>query len=313
MDGILNVHKLSGPTSHDVVARVRRIAGMKRVGHTGTLDPLASGVLVVCLGNATRVIEYMSGWQKLYSAEAVLGVETDSEDSTGEVLSRCDASRITRADIESVIPRFTGKIMQVPPMVSAVKHQGKRLYELARAGKTVERTAREIEVYSLRLTEFEAGEEARFDIEVICSGGTYIRTLCADIGKALGCGAHMSALTRTAVGEFRIEEALTTESLEQVAAEGRLEQALVPMSRLLGDMPSLIAAPHEELLVTNGVVLALDRFTPGVGIPIEGHPVRICAEGDRLMAIGLLRRGVNGSLEVKPAKVFAINENDEEA
>lgn len=312
MDGVLNVHKLSGPTSHDVVARVRRIAGMKRVGHTGTLDPLASGVLVVCLGNATRVIEYMSGWQKLYSAEAVLGVETDSEDSTGEILSKRDASGITIGDVESVIPRFTGKIMQVPPMVSAVKHQGMRLYELARAGKTVERTAREIEVYSLRLTHFEAGEEARFGVEVTCSGGTYIRTLCADIGMALGCGAHMSALTRTAVGGFRIEDALTTETLEQMVAEGRLDEALVPMSRLLGDMPSLMAAPREELLVTNGVVLALERFTPGVGTPTEGHPVRICAEGDRLTAIGLLRHDVNGCLEVKPEKVFAPVGKDEE-
>ena len=209
MDGILSVDKPAGPTSHDIVARIRRITGVKRVGHAGTLDPMATGVLIVCLGDARRIVEYLADWRKSYRATAILGVETDTEDASGEVVGGSDCSRVARSDVDAVIPRFVGRIMQVPPMVSAVHHEGRRLYDLAREGRTVERSPRPVEVLSINIVSFEPGERACLVLDVVCSGGTYIRTLCMDIGRALGCGAHMSSLVRTAVGPFRVADAVT--------------------------------------------------------------------------------------------------------
>ena len=308
MDGVLNINKPSGPTSHDVVAITRRATGIKRIGHTGTLDPLASGVLVVCIGNATRVIEYMSGWRKSYRATAVLGAETDSEDITGEVVSESDCCHVTREDLDAVLPPFIGPILQVPPMVSAVKHKGRRLYEMARKGEVVERAPRPVEILSLRVIDIEPGEKASFTMEVTCSGGTYIRTLCADIGKALGCGAYMSSLVRTGVGPFRVEDAVTLEQVEQAASEGRLQEIVRPIDEVLVDMPMAMVSHQDEALVMNGVVLSEGRFEPRGSMPSVAEHVRIHAQGGRLIGIGMLRRGPDGMLELKPEKVFSGSE-----
>ncbi len=309
MDGVLNINKPSGPTSHDVVAIVRRATRIKRIGHTGTLDPLASGVLVVCIGNATRVIEYMAGWQKSYRATAILGAETDSEDITGEIIRETDCSRITRADLDAVLPRFVGQILQVPPMVSAVKHQGRRLYELARKGQVVERAPRPVEISLLRVTDFQPGEKASFEIEVACSGGTYIRTLCADIGKALGCGAYMTSLVRTGVGPFEIEDAVTLEQVEQLSSEGRLQEILHPIDEVLVDMPAVVVSHQDEALVMNGVILPEGRYQARGSAPSVAEHVRIHGPSGRLIAIGVIRTAPDGTPELKPEKVFAGTDN----
>lgn len=299
MDQVLNVNKPSGPTSHDIVARIRRVTGVKRVGHAGTLDPLATGVLVVCLGKATRVIEYMSDWRKTYRAEAVLGAETDTEDASGRVVREGDCPHVTRADVEAVIPRFVGRITQVPPMVSALHHEGHRLYDLARAGKVVERAPRPVEVYSLNLVSFQPGDRPSFVLDVECSGGTYIRTLCADIGRALGCGAFMSSLVRTAVGPFHIEDAVTLEAIEEKAASGGLKEILHPIDEVLSDMPAITVSREDAARIVNGGVLPADGVPASIGVPTRVHD----PEG-RLLAIGVLRRARDGGIELKPEKVL---------
>ena len=218
MNGILNIDKPAGMTSHDVVGRIRRLAHLKRVGHAGTLDPDATGVLLVCLGQATRLSDYLADEGKAYRAVLALGQTTTTEDASGKVLTEADASHMTADDLAALLPRFTGDIAQIPPMVSAVHHEGKRLYELARAGITVERTARTIHIDSITLLDFTPGVLATAALEIICGKGTYIRTLCADLGAALGVGGHMASLRRTRVGAFTADAAaplaeLTEENL----------------------------------------------------------------------------------------------------
>jgi len=213
MNGILNIDKPAGMTSHDVVGRIRRVAHLKRVGHAGTLDPDATGVLLVCLGPATRLADYLAAEGKAYRATLALGATTTTEDASGEVLERVDARAITEADLAGLLPQFTGEILQIPPMVSALHHEGKRLYELARQGITVERAARTITIDSIRLSDFMPGAAASATLEVVCGKGTYIRTLCADLGAALGVGGHMAALRRTRIGAFGIEAAIPLDDL----------------------------------------------------------------------------------------------------
>ena len=222
MNGILNIDKPAGMTSHDVVGRVRRLAHQKRVGHAGTLDPDATGVLLVCLGQATRLSDYLAAEGKRYQAVLALGKTTTTEDASGEVLVEADASGLTEADLAALLPKFTGDIAQVPPMVSAVHHEGKRLYELARAGITVERTARIIRIDSLTQTEFTPGVLATATLDIACGKGTYIRTLCADLGAALGVGGHMQSLRRTQVGAFTAAAATPLDALTEENLPGLL-------------------------------------------------------------------------------------------
>ena len=225
MDGILIVNKERGYTSFDVVAKLRGILSIRKIGHTGTLDPEATGVLPVCVGRATKVCDVLTDRDKTYEATVVLGITTDTLDTTGEVLTRKPVS-VTRDELLAVLSHFRGEITQVPPMYSAVKVNGKRLYEYAREGKEVERKERRVTIYEIELLEeklfpWDNSEESgqadlpddfdqhpSFRIRVKCSKGTYIRTLCDDIGKELGCGAAMSSLVRTEVGRFRLEDAL---------------------------------------------------------------------------------------------------------
>lgn len=287
MDGFLVIDKPAGWTSHDVVARVRRLAGQKRVGHTGTLDPDATGVLVVCLGSATRLIEYTDGYRKSYHATIAFGVETDSQDASGAVVAEQDASGITTAAIDAVLDRFRGDILQVPPMVSAVHHEGKRLYELARAGQTVERASRPVTIYSLEVSDLKAGAVARAGLFVECSAGTYIRTLCADLGSAVGVGAHLESLRRTSVGPFSDDQAVSLSALEEggIAAHLRSATELLP-----GEWPVVECDPAMA-----------EELSYGRGLPASGEgPFAAAMSGGQILAV--LRR--DGSVW-RPAKVFA--------
>ncbi len=225
--GVTVIDKPGGVTSHDVVNRVRRHFGVKRVGHAGTLDPMATGVLVVCVGSATRIIEYLPTEPKVYEAAVTFGMRTDTQDVTGNVLDRNDASRLEARSVEAALAEFVGPIMQTPPMVSALQIGGKRLYALARQGTTVERTPRPITVHRLCLRDFVTGSHPVARISVECSAGTYVRTLAADIGDRLGCGAVLSELRRTRVGAFGIHEA---QSLDAVPD-------LMPIERALSHLP----------------------------------------------------------------------------
>jgi tRNA pseudouridine55 synthase len=229
-DGILNLNKPRGPTSHDIVDRVRALTGIRRVGHAGTLDPLASGVLLVCTGRATRVSEYLMAGQKVYRARVRLGIATDTYDAEGQVVAEAPAE-VSRAQVDTALTHFRGTITQVPPTYSALKHEGTPLHRLARRGVEVERLsllkARQVEVYGLELTAWEPPE---CTLEVICSPGTYVRALAHDLGEALGCGAHLAGLIRLASGDFRLEDAVTLEKLTQAAAEGRWPDLLHRMA-----------------------------------------------------------------------------------
>lgn len=298
MDGVVNVRKGMGPTSHDVVYAVRKLFGQKRVGHAGTLDPMATGVLVVCLGKATRIVEYLMGAPKEYRARLVLGISTDTQDSTGEVLAEADASGVTREAVEAVIERFIGEIEQIPPMISALKHKGRPLYKLAREGKTVDRVARKINIYSIKPINFLPGEHPEMEIVVECSSGTYIRTLCADIGDALGCGGHMSMLDRTGVGAFTIDDALTVEQLEEAKCDGTLDQYVVDVNYALRDMPGVELSQKDVRDVVHGLVVAVES------VGEDGMVVRMLGPGNQFVGIGTLRRDEHDRMSVSPKKIL---------
>ncbi|MDI6780943.1 MAG: tRNA pseudouridine(55) synthase TruB [bacterium] len=228
MDGILVIDKPAGMTSHDVVAIMRRIAGQRRIGHAGTLDPEATGVLIILLGKATQLFEDMKKTQKEYIAGIKLGITTTTQDAWGERLTENTEFEIKETAIKATMERFRGRITQIPPMVSAIKHKGKPLYKLARAGQVVERQPREVNIFELSLLSFD-NEKQEAIIRVICSSGTYVRTLCADLGDVLGVGAHMCSLRRMRVGEFSIDNAVTLEELEKGMA---LNEVVLPIDKV---------------------------------------------------------------------------------
>ncbi len=246
LNGVVNIWKPKGLTSHDVVSRVRRIAGMKRVGHTGTLDPMAEGVLPVCLGKATKAAYYITSSKKQYLAEMTLGIKTDTEDITGNILEQKEVC-VSTEELKNATKEFLGEINQIPPMYSAVHFEGKRLYEIARKGITVERKPRKITVYNIEVQSFE-NNTAKLLID--CSKGTYIRTLCADIGDFLGSGATMSALVRTKSGIFAKENAVTLEEFEENPAE-----KIIPIDEFFCEFEKIYLTEKEEFKVRNGVPL----------------------------------------------------------
>lgn len=275
MNGILNIDKPAGMTSHDVVGRVRRLAHQKRVGHAGTLDPDATGVLLVCLGQATRLSDYLAAEGKAYRAVLALGRTTTTEDASGEVLTEADASAVTESDLAALLPRFIGDVSQIPPMVSAVHHEGKRLYALARAGITVERTARTIRIDSIDSVDFTPGVLATATLDIACGKGTYIRTLCADLGAALGVGGHMQSLRRTQVGAFTADAAASLDAL----TEENLPGLLVTSASALGVWP----AHHADTEDARNAVKA-GRALPSSLPP--GTEARILDEAGELIALG---------------------------
>lgn len=260
MDGIINIKKEKGYTSHDVVARLRGILKQKKIGHTGTLDPDAVGVLPVCLGKATRLCGLLTDQEKTYQAVLLLGKVTDTQDISGRVLQE-NTVRAEPEEIEACIQEFQGDSMQVVPMYSACKIQGKKLYELAREGIEVERPPRPIHISRIVVHEIRL---PRVSMEVACSKGTYIRTLCHDIGQKLGCGGCMEELVRTRVGAFALEQALTLEQVESLQAEGNLEGHLVSIEQMLKEYPRLVCSHEEDKLVNNGNPLPVKAHGPAL-------------------------------------------------
>lgn len=282
MDGIINVYKEKGYTSHDVVAKLRGILHQKKIGHTGTLDPDATGVLPVCLGKATKVCELLTDKKKTYLAVVHLGVQTDTQDLTGTILEEREV-QVTEEQIRETTASFLGDYEQIPPMYSAVKVNGKRLYELARQGKEVERKARRVHIYTCDITDIDLASN-EFSMEVTCSKGTYIRTLCQDIGEKLGCGAAMASLVRTQVDRFQIEDALTLERIEALQKEKELEPFILPVDQLFEAYDKIVVADKAVSYLQNGNKVNAG-FCRG-NIPTEeGKRVRMYDTKDRFYAI----------------------------
>ena len=249
MDGVSVIRKEKGFTSHDVVAKLRGILHMKKIGHTGTLDPDAEGVLPVALGKATRLVDMITDKEKTYEAVMRLGVVTDTQDMSGTVLSQTAELHVTEEELRAVIESFVGDYMQVPPMYSALKVNGKKLYELAREGKTVERKPRPVHFYEIEILEIDL---PLVHFRVTCSKGTYIRTLCHDIGEKLGCGAAMETLLRTKVGRFTLDDAITLAQTEEAVKNGTIESKVLGIEEILAEYPRVCCTKEGDRLLANG-------------------------------------------------------------
>ncbi len=248
MDGMINIYKEKGYTSHDVVAKLRGILHTKKIGHTGTLDPEAEGVLLVCIGKGTKLCDMLTDRTKSYRAIMQLGVSTDTEDMTGQVLEKRTVN-VTEEQIKSVAASFEGEYEQVPPMYSALKVNGKKLYELAREGKVVERKPRLVEILSINIEDISL---PFVTMTVVCSKGTYIRSLCRDIGEALGCLGAMKELLRIRVGDFTLETAITLREVERLAENGSIEERIYPVEDAFKDLPKLVVESSLDKKVDNG-------------------------------------------------------------
>lgn len=295
--GILLIKKPQGKTSHDMVYKVRRLYNTREVGHTGTLDPLATGLLVVLVGRAVKACDMIVSDNKTYRAGLTLGITTDTEDTTGEVLTRSD-NIPSREEAMVVFSSFVGKIQQVPPMYSALKVNGQKLVDLARRGKVVEREAREVEISSLVATPCESDRE--YMLEVACSKGTYIRTLCADIGAKLGCGGAMHSLERVKSGIFSLDDAHTIEEIEAMGEDERLA-LLLPVEGVFDDLPILKMPAFYQKLAKNGCEIYQKKIKTSYPI---GTQLRLYDENG-FYAIGEVRDYPDGSA-VKCVKFFAL-------
>lgn len=299
MDGIINVLKPAGMTSFDVVAQVRKICKIKKVGHTGTLDPDAVGVLPICVGKATRMVQFLMEDHKFYRGEVTLGIETDTLDATGEVLIQNEVGEILPEKLEKVLNQFRGSIQQIPPMVSALKHEGKRLYELARKGIEVEREPRNVQIYKLRSFRVQI---PRFWIDVECSKGTYIRTLAQDIGRSLGCGAHLSYLIRTGTGQFSLEDSVTLQEIQQAAQENRLSDVILPIDWGIRSLPKVTLQDRAVHFAVNGSPLRKGNYQDYPNGLQTGDRVRVYGS-ERFISLSEV---IDGEEQVlKPVKVFA--------
>ena len=296
--GVLIVNKSEGMTSHDVVNRIRRLYNTKRVGHTGTLDPMATGVLVVLVGRAAKAAEYLTADTKAYRATLRLGITTDTEDVTGKTLTESD-SLPSLEKVDEVVQSFIGDIMQTPPMYSALKVGGKKLYELAREGVEIEREARPITIHSLISTPTERGSD--YILEVSCSSGTYIRTLCADIGAKLGCGGAMATLCRTRAGDFDISNSHTLEELETMSIDERLS-LLMPTVSLFSALPEVRLPAFYEKLSRSGCEIYQSKIK--TSFPLSQR-VRMCSSDGSFYALGEVKEYENGSA-IKSIKLFDI-------
>jgi tRNA pseudouridine55 synthase len=305
VEGVLPIDKPAGPTSHDMVARARRALGTRRVGHTGTLDPFASGLLLLCIGRATRIAEYLSGMDKRYTAIVRLGVDTDTEDATGTVITEQDANSVTRSDVESALHAQRGRILQTPPAYSAKKVGGERSYRLAREGRAVDLEPVSVSIHHLEIT-YCAAPDVHLDIT--CSSGTYIRAIARDLGAALGVGAHLTALRRTAVGSHSVADAISADDLEAMvhahsaahraaaatdviaSAFDALRSGLITTLDALGTMPRIDLSADDAALVRHGRTVTRDDAVDGI--------LRLVAGGE-LIAIAHAEGG-----RIRPRKVF---------
>ena len=279
--GIINVYKEKGFTSHDVVAKLRGIVGQKKIGHTGTLDPDATGVLPVCLGKATKLCDLLTDKNKTYEAVLLLGKTTDTQDITGEVLEEKSTEALTEEKVREAIEGFIGDYEQIPPMYSALKVNGKKLYELAREGKVIERKARPVKILDIQILEVDL---PKVRMEVSCSKGTYIRTLCHDIGEKLGCGGCMESLIRTRVSTFRIEDAKTLDEIETLKQEGKLAELLVPIDAMFPYYPKITVKDDWKAFAKNGNPLDLKMLKEACGQDEETQ-VRLYDESGKFIAI----------------------------
>ena len=290
INGIMNIYKEAGFTSHDVVAKLRGIVGQRKIGHTGTLDPDAVGVLPVCFGTATKLCDMMTDKSKEYEVCMRLGVTTDTQDMSGTVLCENEVTA-DEAAVTSAIMSFVGGYEQIPPMYSALKVNGKRLYELARQGKEVERQPRHVDIPQIRIMEVSV-PLARFAVE--CSKGTYIRALCADIGERLGCGAAMETLKRTRVGNFNIEDAVTLSEVERLMETGDCEKYIIAPDRIFMEYEGAVVKPEAERALLNGNKLFFGQFD---------------LEHNKFFHDGDMIRVYNGKREFKAIYTFVKKEN----
>lgn len=294
MNGIINVIKPTNMTSFDVVAYLRKLTGEKKVGHTGTLDPMATGVLPVCIGKATGVIDYILNKDKSYIAEITFGRNTTTEDATGEVIETFCNNK-TVEDITKAICSFEGGYEQIPPMYSAIKINGKKLCDLARKGEVVDRTPRKVNISNIEVVNIKDNTSALFRCDV--SKGTYIRTLCYDIGKKLGVGAYMSFLVRDRVGDFSIEDALTLEDIEELNDSGKLERHMLTPDCVLKCYPRMPLSKEQEKRFLNGNLIKLR------GIKAKSDYYRVYGYDERFIAIGSIVEK-NDTVFIKPKKMF---------
>jgi tRNA pseudouridine55 synthase len=300
VDGILNINKAVGMTSHDVVAKVRRLLKQKRVGHTGTLDPLASGVLPICVGQATRVAEYLSESGKAYLAEIVFGAVTDTCDAEGTIIRTADASQLTLAQIEAALPHFLGEQMQVPPRYSAIKLKGQPAYRLARAGEEVALEPRPVTIYHLAI---QTWQPPRLTLAVECSKGTYIRSLAYDLGERLGCGAYLAALTRTRSGPFTLSESITLEQLARAVENDNLAAYLHPIDSAIQHLPALYLDAATTVSVLHGNAFRLPASNSE--LPTPDQPIRVYAPDGQLLAIAAWDARQE---RWQPEKVFSLSQ-----
>lgn len=301
VNGILNIYKEKGYTSHDVVARLRGIVGQRKIGHTGTLDPDAEGVLPVCLGRATKVCELLTDKDKTYETVMLLGCTTDTQDISGEILEEKDTASLSEEQVTDCIQEYIGEYNQIPPMYSAIKINGKKLYELAREGKTVERKARKVTILNIRILEIKL---PRVRMEVNCSKGTYIRTLCHDIGQTLGCGACMESLLRTKVGRFTVGESVKLDEIQEYVKEGRLNEKLISLDDVFMDRREVTVKAAQKQLAYNGNALPLKGVEPKNGFE-NGEQVRIYDEERRFIGIYVYEESKK---RLKPEKMFLDQE-----
>ena len=287
--GVLNLLKPPGMTSHDVIDEMRRVLGMRRIGHTGTLDPGACGVLVCCLGLATRIAEFLTDQRKGYRAEFTFGVATDTGDAYGAITGEADASSLDRGTVEAALAGFLGEFDQVPPMVSAVHKGGQRLYKVARRGDVVEVAPRRVEITECRLLDFVPGPRPRALVQVECSKGTYIRALARDLGGRLGSGAHASFVLRTHVGRFHLRDSLTLEEASAAVAEARLPTFLASMDEALDHLPVVEVTAMQRHQVLDGRPLPLFQVRGWANLP-PTRPVRV-RDSRGLLALARVEAG----------------------
>jgi len=305
VDGILLLNKPKGMTSHDCVFKVRKLVKMKKVGHTGTLDPDVSGVLPICLGRATKIVEYVTAANKTYEGEVKLGFSTTTEDASGEVVDEKGVDRdITKDEVLNVLHSLTGEIIQTPPMYSAVKVNGKRLYEYARQGMVIERPSRKITIHKLELLSdiVHTNHTVSFRFRVTCSKGTYVRTLAVQIGEKLGYPSHMSDLIRVSSGEFKLQQCMTLEELEYLVKDGRIQEHLLSIEDALSHLPKLIINDKVAEKVKNGSVLPVPQELIQIQV---GEPIAVLYNEDIL---AIYQRHPEKPNLIKPIKVLVNNQ-----
>jgi len=305
MNGILNIFKPKGISSHKVVREVKNILNINKAGHAGTLDPSASGVLLVCLGHATKIVKFIAELKKHYQGDMILGISTDSQDSEGKIIQRKEVKAdIDEKRIKRIFQKYKGTISQIPPMFSAVHYKGERLYRLARKGIEVKRNPKKVKIYQLNLVNFNQKKYPVVEFEVVCSKGTYIRTLCNDIGEELGYGAYLSNLIRKKIGNFDIEDSLSLEELKKDNTLGK--KYLITIDSALKDLDKITVIKDEVKTVLNGGIISskqIIKIQKGTEIR-DGKFVKIFDTQGKLLSIGIKIRKSKKEIIFKPIKVF---------